>query len=959
MPRVARPLALLALTWFAPVAVASGTADEAEIDFRLGATAYQDGDYQTALAWFLASNRLSPNANVAFNIARCYARLQKYPEAYRWYIEARRGVTEERALATLSAEIDAITPRVAVYELVTDPPGATVYVDRRDLGAVGVTPLTLAYPPGDHAFLFELDGYEPLTTDAIAGAASGRYPVSQTLERIVGRVEVTALEGATVHQGAPDGPVLCVAPCSLDLAPGPWVLWVRKAGFRDVVRQVEVLAGRTAATAVELAPETGALVLDASETGALIEIDGQPYGFTPAVVPNVPVGERIVRISRRGFAPIELPVIVERDAQVTVDRVEMSPLDEVTAVSRLPELIEDAPSSVSLLSREELTAFAYPTIYEAMRTVRGTSLTYDSVYGSVGVRGLGQANDFGNRLLILQDGSNLNDNILWQSFVGYDGRVDLGDLDHIEVVRGPGSVLYGTGAVSGVVNLVTKPIDDPTGSSVTVSTTENRAMRGRASTHYNWSDRGGFRASVSGAYSPGRTELLEVLDEDGALNPVRVNKFDAFRAGGTNGRVWLGDASLQWFHNTRSITIPTGIYAANLDDPTHVWVDGRTMLEFKYEPKLSDTARLSTRVTANRYTYDGNIPFGEGADHYDSVERYVGNSVGAEVRAILEPTDTLRVSVGAQVDVSPTMVLVGDDLVEGEEPSSYMDVSEPYFVAAAYGVVDWAPSQVFRLNAAARLDYWSTFGVAPSPRLAAIVKPTDKDVVKIMGGRAFRAPSPYELGYRIEGLQYAPGEVGIDLTAETVWSGEVEYTRDFGTRWTGLVSAHGGLANNFVETITLDDPPDAITYANSDEPVRILGADLEVQRKLQRGWMVTAYYSALDSRFTTGDALANVPTHDAGLKVIAPLAPPFARLAFRASYEGPRRLATASDRSTKPALIADLVLSGSAPDSGLSYHVGLYNLFDQAYGMPLTDTYISEKMPQQRRSLLAGVTLDL
>ena len=73
---------------------------------------------------------------------------------------------------------------------------------------------------------------------------------------------------------------------------------------------------------------------------------------------------------------------------------------------------------------------------------------------------------------------------------------------------GAAAYYAGPGAVAGVVNLVTRPIDDPTGTTVSVSTTENRAMRGRASTHYNWSDKGGFRASVSGAYSPGRTALL-------------------------------------------------------------------------------------------------------------------------------------------------------------------------------------------------------------------------------------------------------------------------------------------------------------------------------------------------------------------------------------------------------------------------------------------------------------------
>src|SRR6187397_1654806 len=65
--------ALLAL--LACVARADGVADEAEVNFRLGAERYQAGDYRAALAFFLASQRLSPNRNVRFNIVRTFQRL--------------------------------------------------------------------------------------------------------------------------------------------------------------------------------------------------------------------------------------------------------------------------------------------------------------------------------------------------------------------------------------------------------------------------------------------------------------------------------------------------------------------------------------------------------------------------------------------------------------------------------------------------------------------------------------------------------------------------------------------------------------------------------------------------------------------------------------------------------------------------------------------------------------------
>ena len=116
--------------------------------------------------------------------------------------------------------------------------------------------------------------------------------------------------------------------------------------------------------------------------------------------------------------------------------------------------------------KQELRAFGYPTIAEALRGTRGVYLSNDHVVYSAGFRGLGEPLDYGNRLLVLSDGHSTNDNVLNASFVGSDARDDLHDVDHIEVVRGPGSLLYGTGALSGIVNLVPRGRDEPTGVSM-------------------------------------------------------------------------------------------------------------------------------------------------------------------------------------------------------------------------------------------------------------------------------------------------------------------------------------------------------------------------------------------------------------------------------------------------------------------------------------------------------------
>src|SRR4051812_15323955 len=77
---------------------ADGVADEADLQFTIGADAYTKGDFTGALEHFLASNRLVANRNVMFNIARAYEQLGRYADAYRYYVDASRGEASDSKL---------------------------------------------------------------------------------------------------------------------------------------------------------------------------------------------------------------------------------------------------------------------------------------------------------------------------------------------------------------------------------------------------------------------------------------------------------------------------------------------------------------------------------------------------------------------------------------------------------------------------------------------------------------------------------------------------------------------------------------------------------------------------------------------------------------------------------------------------------------------------------------------
>jgi outer membrane receptor for ferrienterochelin and colicin len=950
---------------------ADGLADEAELNFQLGAEKYRSGDFRGALQHFMLSNRLVPNRNVVFNIARTFERLQRYADAYRWYTDARDGETDASVVADIDAALARIAPQVALVAVETDPPGATLFIDRRDLGSVARAPRRLALPPGTYRILASLDGHEDAQSEPVEVRVGQVTPVRLSLRPIVGNVRVEAEGPTAVLVDDERAEPTCTAPCTLTLRPGPHLLFFRREGFRLPPRQVNVVARDTITVRATASAVTGSLVVTADERDALVEVDGAPVGFTPAVVPAVPVGTRRVRVTLRGYEPVERTIEIREGQQADLRGLRLVPSREVTTASRLPETLEDAPSSLSVITPQELEAFRYPTIYEALRGTRGVALTFDSAYSSVSVRGIGRPNDYGNRLLILQDGAVLNDNLLYQSFTGFDGRVDLGDVDRIEVVRGPGSVLYGTGAVSGVVNLITRSRDEPTSGWLGVSAYQDSVARARGGFQANLGNDSGVWTSVAAARSGGREVTIPGVGT--------TESFDAFEAATLTGRAWWRSLTLQWFATHRDQLLPTAAFGTRFDDVRTRWRDTRGLVEVRFEPRLSDTVRLFTRTFANLYRFEGDYTYDAATpgDVIINTESYRGTWLGGEARLVIEPLPELRVSAGGEVQASVTASLQGYENPRPDRGSYYLDASLPYQIYAAYALAEWRPSRALRVSAGARVDGWSTFGLNVNPRLAVILKPTTRDVLKLMAGRAFRAPSIYELEYNDGGITQIPASRSrTSLRPEAVWSAELEYQRRFSRDWVGLASVHFQYATAFIETVAAPadcndgpcdpDPGDGVTpfvYANGNDDFYTVGADLELRRDFRGGFMLSANYGYLEARYVRAPAEAgtastrapNAPRHFGSTRFIVPVAPLAGQLATRLSLEAPRRVSLADDTETDWAVVADVVLSGRVRDYGLRWAFGVYNLFDWRYTAPVTDTFANPRMPQPGRSFMASL----
>lgn len=134
---------------------------------------------------------------------------------------------------------------------------------------------------------------------------------------------------------------------------------------------------------------------------------------------------------------------------------------EVTSVSKRPQSLSSAAAAIHVITQEDIRRSGATSLPEALRMAPGVHVGHiDGNKWSVGVRGLGGR--WSNQLLVLMDGrtlySPLFSGVYWEA-----QDTLLEDIDRIEVIRGPGGTLWGSNAVNGVINIITKSAKDTQG----------------------------------------------------------------------------------------------------------------------------------------------------------------------------------------------------------------------------------------------------------------------------------------------------------------------------------------------------------------------------------------------------------------------------------------------------------------------------------------------------------------
>ncbi|WP_338849386.1 TonB-dependent receptor [Massilia sp. W12] len=544
--------------------------------------------------------------------------------------------------------------------------------------------------------------------------------------------------------------------------------------------------------------------------------------------------------------------------------------------------IRRAPAVASVITAEDIAAMGYHELCQVLSTVPGISCQLDGLAtaNKIGLRGLGLGSAVNTSTLLLQNGVNLA--------TQYSGdrnsmaaEMPVRSISRIEIIRGPGSALYGADAYAGVINIITKTAAE-------IPVAEIGVNVGSQKTREFWWLHGGKIGKVEiGTYirakkTNGNSEVItadaatrndtifktKTSNAPGSLNNqyksmdlgldmvysnwrvnVQYQLIDDLGSGTgysyalnkpneSKARVDRLIAQLNWnsLNLFNDLTINTNISYQNLNNaltsqqinllppgtrfPTGLFPDGMIGGPQRFERHLRLSAYMNYTGWKNHL-----LRIGGGWDDLDLYKTITFKNFLLSPAGVPIPTGEFKDYGSIQPHILPTRRKLG-----------YL-----------YAQDEWEFAKDWVLTSGIRYDNYSDFGKTINPRLALVWDTTPTLTNKILFGRAFRAPT-FNESYGINPV--ANGN--INLKPETIstleWAGSWQASNSLLLN----MNVYRFKRKNIIVAIPNVTAGTGSTYTNfGNQNGR--GMELEVNWDFNRSFRLTTNYSY--QRTTTGDSL--------------------------------------------------------------------------------------------------------
>ncbi|WP_198262923.1 TonB-dependent receptor plug domain-containing protein [sulfur-oxidizing endosymbiont of Gigantopelta aegis] len=429
---------------------------------------------------------------------------------------------------------------------------------------------------------------------------------------------------------------------------------------------------------------------------------------------------------------------------------------KVIIASGTEQSLAKAPATVTVITADEIRKTGASNITEVLETVPGVHINSNNF----GFRPLVHMRGTGSFQTLLMVNGNDTRDLMWAFGIFWKG-IPVSAIERIEVIRGPGSALYGADASAGVINIITKTAGKITDTQVGIRAGSFDTRSAFMQTGGEWN---GFDLGMTAEFSTtdGHDPTIE-QDKAGTRGTAQY--------GWDNKDLRFSMANKNWqllANYMRHDNLETGMSGAGFLDPITSAEDERFDMDLIYKnDNFSDNWGLDAKLHYQDLEYASGNGFQEAPPSVSYPNGKLNQMESSERQASFEASglysgfNAHQVRIGAGYNWQDLYHVeqqvnfgTGSDGLPLPPGGPLVDISDtPYAFAPertrrikhVYIQDVWSFAEDWELTMGARYDDYSDFGDTMNPRVALIWQTSEKLTTKLMYGQGFRAPSFQEL----------------------------------------------------------------------------------------------------------------------------------------------------------------------------------------------------------------------
>lgn len=607
----------------------------------------------------------------------------------------------------------------------------------------------------------------------------------------------------------------------------------------------------------------------------------------------------------------------------------------VTTPAKTSQKLKEIPGTVRVITARDISDRGYLTLDEALSDLPGTQFRNILGFNSyVFMRGIPNQN---NLILVMIDGVQVNE-LNSGGFYG-GGQYNLSNVERIEVVYGPASAMYGTNAVSGVINIITKNAKDNRG--VRVSTMAGGFDTRQHDLVYGFYDekndidlnmsamfKKSGKADLRGAQGDGNwSDMMENFEDDSAFDAKLRNKRFTFGLNYQDKRTsyvtkdrtrgtLFQDFGTNW--HIRFLNA----YAKYDYKKSDRW-SWHSMLYYRDATVEDDTRPLISLAAAGDPGYQERW---YRPNHLAGLENRLNCELGPRLSLILG-----TVSERESLSEAFSKTRSGGQFVAAQDPPGPRMLDNG--LTSFYAQFQWRMKKTLSFTAGVRKDDSGVYGKVVTPRLG-LVYDKDKFNAKLLYSEAYRAPKPWD---------YKDGLGNPDLASEEMRSMELAVGYSFTDHVRGGLSIYRNTLGN---GLTRENIGAGWRWTNVGR-IETTGFEGELEYKKDR-WKSYLNYTYTGSATAGGGEVAEISPHSANAGVQY-LFTDRLKLDLRGQYIGKRKntnpAGAANDLWIGGAFVAHATLS-LANSRGYDFQLAARNIFDKEYYHTSNTTVSMYRQPQ-------------